>query len=148
MIIDETATVAEIIALERTALDRWGLGDPGGYLEIYAETITYFDPVIAARIDGLPAMTEYYRPWIGQIRVDRYDMINPQVVAAGGMAVLTYNLVNYVRHTDGAERVTSRWNSTAVYRRAAFGWRIEHSHWSYTLPELATSATADATTDA
>jgi len=47
----------EIVALERAALDRWGKGDPQGYLETYADEVTYFDPVAATRIDGLEAMT-------------------------------------------------------------------------------------------
>ena len=34
----------EILALERAALDRWGKGDPDGYIEIYSSEITYFDP--------------------------------------------------------------------------------------------------------
>ena len=32
-----------IIALERAGLDRYGNGDPKGYLETYAPEITYFD---------------------------------------------------------------------------------------------------------
>ena len=34
-----------IIALERGALDRWGRGDPQGYLDLYARDVTYFDPM-------------------------------------------------------------------------------------------------------
>src|SRR5437016_4564588 len=98
--------------LERTALDRWGAGDPSGYLDIYAADVTYFDPVTEARIEGLEAMREYYRPWTGKIRVDRYEMLNPRVVVTDDIAVLTYNLLNFVRDTDGAERLVNRWNST------------------------------------
>jgi hypothetical protein len=46
-------------------------------------------------------------------RSTRYDL-NPQVVVDGDMALLTYNLVNYVMDTSGAESVGSRWNSTTV----------------------------------
>jgi len=95
----DTRTAGEIIALERAALDRWGKGDPGGFLELYAQYISYFDPLTAARIDGHKAMADYYRPWTGKIRVERYEMLNPKVVAAGDMALLTYNLVNYA--SDG-----------------------------------------------
>src|SRR5207237_2413765 len=39
------ASVADtIIALERAALDRWGRGDPQGYIDTFAADITYFDP--------------------------------------------------------------------------------------------------------
>jgi hypothetical protein len=32
--------------------------------------------------------------------------------------------------------VVSRWNSTEVYRRIDGKWRIVHSHWSFTKPEV------------
>src|SRR5262249_45773212 len=47
-----------IIALERAALDRWGNGDPHGYLEAYSPDVTYFDPSREKRVDGLGAMKE------------------------------------------------------------------------------------------
>ena len=126
----------QILMLERTALDRWGAGDPSGYLDIYAADVTYFDPVTAARIDGLEAMTDYYRPLTGKIRVDRYEMPNPRVVVTDDMAVLTYNLINFVSDAGGAERLVNRWNSTAVYQRRDTTWKIVHSHWSYIQPTL------------
>ena len=46
----------DVIAMERAALDRWGKGDPGGYLEIMAPEVTYFDPIQEKRIDGLDAL--------------------------------------------------------------------------------------------
>jgi ketosteroid isomerase-like protein len=138
-IANETDLGQVIIGLERAALDRWGAGDPGGYLDVYDEAITYFDPVVARLIEGHAAMTEYYRPWTGKIRIDRYDMIDPHVVVGGEMAVLAYNLVNYVRGDDGVEAVKNRWNSTAVYQRRGGVWKIVHSHWSYTEAEPAGS---------
>lgn len=124
-----------IIALERTALDRWGKGDPQGYLETYAPDVTYFDPFGERRVDGLRAMEELLRPLRGKIRVDRYDMIAPKVQRRGEVAVLTYNLVSYGRRPNG-ELVVVRWNSTAVYARVEGKWKIIHSHWSYTKPEV------------
>lgn len=121
-----------IITLERAALDRWGKGDPGGFLDLYAREITYFDPVTALRVDGHPAMTEYYRPWTGKISIRRYEMLNADVIVGGDMAVLTYNLVNYIADQTGAESVGSRWNSTTVYRRTGDTWKAIHSHWSFT----------------
>ena len=67
---------AEILQLERQALDRWGRGDPGGFLDVYDEGVTYFDPLTTVRVDGHQAMVDYYRPWIGRIRVSRYEMLN------------------------------------------------------------------------
>src|SRR5262249_54934932 len=41
----------DVMALERAALDRWGKGDPSGFLETYASEITYFDPATERRVD-------------------------------------------------------------------------------------------------
>jgi ketosteroid isomerase-like protein len=130
------ATAEQILTLERTALNRWGAGDPDGFLETYAEDVTYFDPVTAARLDGHDAMTAYYRPWIGKIKVDRYEILNPSVVVADDIAVLAYNLVNFLRDANGTERLLNRWNSTTVYQRHGMNWKIVHSHWSFTQPTL------------
>lgn len=68
----------------------------------------------------------------------RYDMINPIVQAEGDTAVLTYNLVNYGKPTGSTkETVLARWNATQVYRRIGGAWRIAHTHWSFTQPQLA-----------
>jgi ketosteroid isomerase-like protein len=126
----------EIITLERAALDRWGQGDPQGYLEIMAAEVTYFDPTLEARVDGLQAMQDLLVPFTGKIRVDRYDMINPRVQRHGDAALLTFNLASYRRQADGTERLVVRWNSTETYARIDGRWRIIHSHWSYVTPEL------------
>ena len=130
--VDARNNADQILMLERGALDRWGKGDPGGFLELYAADISYFDPVTAARIDGHQAMVSYYRPFVGKIHVARYEMLNPHVVVDGNMALLTYNLVNYIRNAQGVESVGSRWNSTAVYHRYDDTWKAIHSHWSFT----------------
>jgi ketosteroid isomerase-like protein len=121
----------EIIRLERAALDRWGRGDPTGFLETYAQEVTYFDPGVERRVDGHAAMTDYYRPFTGMIKVARYEMLNPKVQQHGDVAVLTYNLRSDAIQRDGKE-ATVRWNSTAVYVRAAGTWKTIHSHWSLT----------------
>src|SRR5690242_20040803 len=77
-----------IIALERAALDRWGKGDPQGYLETYAADVTYFDPTRDRRVDGIEAMKELLVPVTGKIRIDRYEMLNPKVQRHGDAAVL------------------------------------------------------------
>lgn len=133
----EAQQVDPIVALERGALDRWGRGDPEGYLELYARDITYFDPVSERRVDGIDAMRKMYEPIKGLIKVDRYEMIAPHVYRAGDMAVLTYNLISHGRAGNGPPRIT-RWNSTAVYVRRDGRWQILHSHWSYIKPELKT----------
>ena len=135
----------EIISLERAALDRWGHGDPGGFLDLYGTDISYFDPQTAARIDGHEAMVEYYRPWTGKISIARYEMLNPRVVVDGNLALLTYNLVNYVRNENAGESVGSAWNSTAVYQHRDGRWQTIHSHWSFTRHKAFQNMAAQAT---
>ena len=122
-----------IIALERGALDRWGKGDPQGYLELYAPDITYFDPTQERRVDGAAAMQKLYGPIKGMVRVDSYEMVEPKVQQRGDVAVLTFNLVSHARRPNG-DTITVRWNSTEVYGRSRGKWSIIHSHWSFTKP--------------
>jgi ketosteroid isomerase-like protein len=121
----------EIIRLERAALDRWGRGDPTGFLDTYAQEVTYFDPGIERRLDGHKELTDYYRPLTGMIKVARYEMLNPKVQQHGNTAVLSYNLRSDAIQPDGKE-TTVRWNSTSVYVRVSGEWKTIHSHWSLT----------------
>jgi ketosteroid isomerase-like protein len=123
------ATADIVLEMERAALDRWGRGDPSGFLEICADDVTYFDPFLERRVDGLVELTRYYESLRGRVQVDRYELLNPQVADLGDAAVLTFN---YVSWTDDVEH---RWNCTEVYRRTRAGWRIVHTHWSPTRPE-------------
>jgi ketosteroid isomerase-like protein len=126
-----------IISLERAALDRWGKGDLQGFVELYATDVTYFDPYQKKRIDGLEAMKELLTPLAGKWTIPRYELIDPRVQRHAGVALLTFNLVNY----DEAGKITNRWNATEVYCLIKGKWRIVHSHWSYTTPERKQAAT-------
>lgn len=126
-----------IIAMERAALDRWGKGDVNGYFEIMANDITYFDPNVDRRVDGLAAIRAYIGPFAGKIRIDRYEMVEPKVQVAGDVAVLSFRIVNYATQPDGRETVANRWNTTEIYRRIQGEWKIAHSHFSFTRPPLA-----------
>jgi len=44
--VDNLTDTEHIVMLERGALDLWGKGDPGGFLDLYSTDITYFDPLI------------------------------------------------------------------------------------------------------
>jgi uncharacterized protein (TIGR02246 family) len=123
-----------IVALERGAMDRWGKGDPSGYLDLYTRDLTYFDPSQARRVDGLAALTKAFEPIRGKVKIDRYEMISPRVQRGGSMALLTYNLVTNGRGPDGRQ-ATYRWNVTAVYTQVDGRWKLAHSHFSFTTPE-------------
>jgi ketosteroid isomerase-like protein len=129
-------TPPDLVAMERAALDRWGRGDPQGYLEIMADEVTYFDPMQEKRVDGIAAMKKMLAPITGKVNVSRFDMIEPKVQRHGDSALLTFNLVSYVAQPDGREIAVARWNSSELYGRINGQWRIVHSHWSYIKPEL------------
>jgi ketosteroid isomerase-like protein len=125
----EDQDTAAIIAMERAALDRWGRGDPSGFLEICAPDVAYFDDTLEQRLDGLEALTRLYEAVRGKIHLDRYELLNPRVQLCGEAAVLTYNFVGY------AAGNAHRWNCSEAYRRTPNnGWRIIHTHWSFTQP--------------
>ena len=123
------AAAREVLALERTTLDGWQVGDPDPLLAISDPGITYFHVVTDKRLDGLPALKALFEPYRGRPLFDSYEMAEPKVQATGDTAVLTYVLV---RHVGTA---TTRWNATQVYQRKKEGWRIIHSHWSATRTE-------------
>lgn len=125
----------KIIALERAALDRWGKGDPQGYIETYAPDITYFDPAREKRADGIQAMKDYYAPIAGKIKVESYEMIDAKVQHRGDVAVLSYQLKSRAIMPDGSP-VTVHWNSSKVYGLSDGNWRLFHDHWSFIKPEL------------
>jgi ketosteroid isomerase-like protein len=125
-----------IIALERAALDRWGNGDPQGYIELFADDVTYFDPMTERRVDGIEAMRARFAPIKGLVKLTRYEIQNPDVHRRGDLAVLSFNLVTYGLRPNG-EATTTRWNTTEVYALVGGQWKIVHSHFSLTLPQLA-----------
>ena len=129
------ADAESVIALERGALDRWGRGDPHGYLELYATDVTYFDPLRERRVNGLETMRKLLEPIKGLVKIDRYEMIEPRVQLAGDAAILTYNLVSYGRRPDGTAMV-ARWNVTSVYVEMEGRMRTVHGHFSFTQPAL------------
>ena len=135
----EPPLLDELVALERSALDRWIHVDPQGYLDLYAPEVTYFDPMTERRLDGLAAIEARLAPLRGMkspFKDPRYEISEAKVQRHGDVALLTFNLVNYAKVGDRPEGVLSRWNSTEVYARADGRWKIIHSHWSYTKPNI------------
>ena len=122
-----------IIALERAAMDRWGKGDPQGFVELFADEVTYFDPSTERRVDGVEAMRARFAPIKGLVKLSRYEILNPDVYRRGELAILSYNLVTYGQRPDGAPQVV-RWNTTEAYALIGGKWKIVHSHFSLTQP--------------
>ena len=122
---------ATIIGMERAALERWGRGDPSGFLEISADDVVYFDPFQQRRLNGVEELRALYESIRGQVSVSSFELIDPLVQAVEDMAVLTFNYVG-----EGANEVTSRWNCTEVYQRREGRWMIIQSHWSITRPKM------------
>lgn len=117
---------ATIIAMERSALERWGRGDPSGFLEISSPDVVYFDPLTERRLDGREALSRLYEACRGRIAIEHYEWPNVQVRMLGDAAVLTFNFVS-----TGSEG-ERRWNCTEVYARHGAGWWIVATHWSLT----------------
>ncbi len=120
-----------IIEMERAALERWGRGDPDGFLEISTAEVSYFDPFIQRRLDGLAGLRAWYDQVRGRTQFDRFQIIEPRVQLAGDTAVLTYRFESH-----GGEGST-QWNTTEVYQRSAAGWKIIHTHWAFHQPKIA-----------
>ena len=118
-----------IVHLEQAALQRWCAGDPSGFLELSAPDVTYFDPFLSKRLDGLDKPAAYYES--GKIFAARYEMVEPSVQEIGDAAILTFRFNSY----SGSEGAQMRWNCTEVYRRTEGTWRIVHTHWSFTAQE-------------
>lgn len=121
------ATADAIVALETAALRRWCAGDPSGFLELSADDVSYFDPFVPRRLDGLPALRAYYESLRGKVSAPRFELIDPRVQLIGDAAVLTFRFDSW-----GGSDDAYRWNCTEVYRRGAAGWRIVQTHWSFT----------------
>ncbi len=119
-----------ILALERAALQRWGQGDPDGFLELYSPDITYFDPFTDSRIDGLAALRSWYDQFRGKFHIDRFEIVCPNVQLACDSAVLTFRF-----NSQGSEGAM-RWNTTEVYKKDQDGWKIIHSHWAFHQPRI------------
>jgi ketosteroid isomerase-like protein len=135
---DKPVKTQDIIALERAALDRWVVGDTQGYLDLYAPEVTYFDPYRERRVDGLEAMKAAFAPPEGaepSAAAPHYELIEPKIQGHEDLVVLTFNFVS----TGGADAQSapeSGWNATEVYGLIDGEWKIIHSHWSRTTPEM------------
>ena len=118
----------EIIALERSALDKWSQGNARGYIDIGADDVTLFDfaPGAQLRMEGIEAFRNYMAPLAEQIPPHTYDIVNPKVQVYGNTAILTFHWK--ASTTDG--KALEGWKATSVYHWKNGKWRMVHTHWS------------------
>lgn len=117
-----------IIALEKNALQKWIEGDASGYLDLYAEDASYFDPFWDKRLEGHKEMENFYENFVG-VFLSSYEMKRPMVCVTDQMAVLSYELV------VNSGNISHNWNCSEVYMlQEDGGWKIVHSHWSFYRP--------------
>jgi len=134
MSIDRNQITETILGIERSANERWNKGDCHGYLETYSDDVTYFDAVTEKLLVGHKAVSEHILNLYKNPNIVRSEYLNPEVAVseAGDLAVLSYNLRNFVADEKGGEKLLPVWNSTEVYRLIDGKWRIVNSHWSFT----------------
>lgn len=126
---NQESITTTIIELEKAALEKLNKGNPSGYLDLYTDDITYFDPFQEKRFDGFKSIQTFYKSMEGTIFVEHYEMIDPIVQIAGESAVLSYNLVSHIGDHIFREKCTE------VYRQQSDKqWKIIHSHWSIVTP--------------
>ncbi len=121
----------ELMGLEDAAMERWRRGDPWGFAELSAPSVTYFDPETCGRVDGLEALRTLYAGVEGKIRYDVSEYFDPRAQAFGDAAVLSYQYRSASRQPDGSAAPGTLWNTTEVFARLEGRWRIVHTHWSY-----------------
>ncbi len=121
----------DVLFLEQQAMERWRNGDPGGFVEISAEDISYVDPGLTRPILGLPDYTAYMKQIEGQVHYQGSEFIDPRVVTCGDAAVLSYNYRSTVLAQDGSVLKQTPWNVTSVYFKRGGAWKIVHAHFGY-----------------
>lgn len=127
---EERELAEHIIGLERAALDKWFKGDTSGYEQLWSKrSFTYFDSVVAERVDDHAAIAEFLQTIEGKLFADSYDFRSPRVQIGQDMAVLTYQL--FARTT----LIDMEYNCIEVYQKEEHGaWHVIHSTWSFIKP--------------
>jgi uncharacterized protein (TIGR02246 family) len=133
MKVDVNKIADTVLSIEHAANERWNKGDCTGYLDTYSEDITYFDPVTEKLLVGRQAVVNHIRNLYKNPHIVRSEYCEPQVAVSdeGDLAVVSYNLRNFIADGAGGEKLLAHWNCSEVYRSTNGAWRIVHSHWSF-----------------
>ncbi len=125
-----TPLLEELLRLEAAAMERYRKGDPFGFTDISAPSVTYFDSRTPARVEGLAALKDLMAQRAGKIHYDAMEFIDPIVQAHGDTAVLFYRFFSTTLGPDGSIAERTPWNCTEVFAKINGQWRIVHTHWS------------------
>src|SRR5262245_41971478 len=103
---DVSKITQAILDIERSINERWNNGDCSGYIDTYSEDVTYFDPVTATLLVGRKAVADHIRRLYKNPHIVRSEYLHPQVAVSDGgdLAVLSYNLRNFVADEAGGEK--------------------------------------------
>ncbi|MER8003435.1 nuclear transport factor 2 family protein [Streptomyces sp. NPDC095613] len=131
--VDKEEISKTIIELEKSFNERWSAGDSTGYLDAFADEVSYFDPILENILVGRDEVIA----WINSIYSDPHivcsEYLNPQVHVSdeGDFAVLAYNLHTFVLDENGKEKQLRAWNASHGYQLIDGQWRIVHSNWAF-----------------
>ena len=126
-----SGVLAELMALEFAAMERWRKGDPWGFTDISAPDVTYFDSGTPKRLDGLEALKSEYAKRVCKIHYDVMEFIDPKIRVYRDAAVLFYRFFSTYLNSDGSIAGRIPWNCTEVFSKIDGKWKIVHTHWSY-----------------
>ncbi|MEU5087643.1 nuclear transport factor 2 family protein [Streptomyces sp. NPDC021356] len=122
-----------VIELEKSFNERWSVGDNRGYLDAFAEEVSYFDPILKNILVGRDKVIAWIDSIYSNPNIVRNEYVNPQVHVSdsGDLAVLAYNLNTFVLDENGKEEQLRAWNATHGYELIDGRWRIVHSNWAF-----------------
>ncbi|SEE31490.1 Ketosteroid isomerase homolog [Arthrobacter alpinus] len=122
-----------IIELEKSFNERWSAGDSRGYLDAFADDVSYFDPILKSILVGREKVIAWIDSIYSNPHIVRSEYLNPSVHVSdtGDLAVLGYNLDTFVLDEYGAEQQLRAWNATHGYQLIDGRWRIVHSNWAF-----------------
>ncbi|MFF9035926.1 YybH family protein [Streptomyces sp. NPDC014892] len=131
--VDKEEISTTIIELEKSFNERWSVGDNRGYLDAFADEVSYFDPILKNILVGRDKVIAWIESIYSNPNIVRNEYLDPQVHVSdnGDLAVLGYNLNTFVLDENGEEKQLRAWNASHGYKLIDGQWRIVHSNWAF-----------------
>ncbi|MEQ6167771.1 MULTISPECIES: DUF4440 domain-containing protein [unclassified Ekhidna] len=120
---------AIILSIMDNAVKEWYEGKSQGYVAIYADEITYFDPGTNGR--RIESKDELAKVFAERNTAATYEIMNPAFQHSDDLSVLTYQIV------QDFNGITLQWNCTEVYAEVDGNWQVIHGHFSPYSEEIA-----------